>query len=118
MTPIATEVAEAAECCPPLTSIEMTSGEAEATASLFKALGDPTRVRIVNLLATRKQAICVCELNEQIELSQPTLSFHLKKLLSAGLIRRQQHGTWAYYSLNEGAMRRLARVVKPKGGGR
>jgi len=81
---------------------------AERIAQLFKAMADPHRVRIMNILAGRSGAACVCELTGELELSQPTVSHHLKKLVGAGLLHRTQRGTWAYYSLNQEGLRRLA----------
>jgi ArsR family transcriptional regulator len=103
-------------CCAPLTSSSITENEAQATADLFKALADPHRVRIINLLATAGEPVCVCDINEDVDLSQPTISFHLKKLASVGLLRREQRGTWAYYSLDEEAMKKLSNVVQMKKG--
>jgi ArsR family transcriptional regulator len=100
----------AAECCTPVAAGAISAEEAETLATVFKALADPGRVRIVNLLATSDEPICVCELTEPIGLSQGTVSFHLKKLLDAGLIEREQRGTWAYYSIRPGALQRLAGV--------
>ena len=102
-----------AECCPPLTEAGMSAEEAGGTATLFKALSDPTRVQIVNLLATSPDEMCVCHINESFNLSQATLSHHLKKLVSAGILSREQRGTWAFYSLNSDALRRLSDVVRP-----
>ena len=99
-------------CCAPLSASSISENEAQATADLFKALADPHRVRIINLLVTAGEPVCVCDINEDVELSQPTISFHLKKLASAGLLRREQRGTWAYYSLDEEAMRTLSSVVQ------
>ncbi len=101
-----------AVCCAPLDASGLSLEAAEATAALFKALGDPTRVRIVNLLANSDQPVCVCELNLNFELSQPTMSHHLKKLVDAGLLRREQRGTWAYFSLDETALSRLGEVAQ------
>jgi ArsR family transcriptional regulator len=98
-------------CCAPLATETLSDDEAEATAALFRALGDPARVRIVNLLATTDQPICVCNLVEPVGLSQPTVSHHLKKLTDAGLIEREQRGKWAYFSLKPEAMARLAGVA-------
>ena len=95
-------------CCTPLGAPSMSAEEAGATAALFKALGDPARVRIVNLLATSGEAVCVCELVPPLGLSQPTVSHHLKKLADVGLLDREQRGTWAFYSLNRDAVERLA----------
>jgi ArsR family transcriptional regulator len=102
------------ECCAPLAQKGITANEAEATATLFKALSDPHRVQILNLLASNEDPVCVCDITELIDLSQPTTSFHLKKLIAAGLIHREQRGTWAYYSINRTALARLATVVQPK----
>jgi ArsR family transcriptional regulator len=97
-------------CCAPLSASALSDAEAEQTAQLFKALGDPARVRLVNLLATG-EAICVCELVEPLGLSQPTVSHHLKKLHDVGLLHREQRGKWAYYSLNRETAGRLAAIV-------
>lgn len=101
-----------AQCCVPLTAAGMTSGDAEITASLFKALGDAHRVRIVNLLATAQEAVCVCDLTDFLGLSQPTVSHHLRKLVDAGLLTREQRGVWAYYSLRDDAVRRLGDTLR------
>lgn len=102
-------------CCSPLAATALSDDEAQATATLFKALGDPHRVRIVNLLANSDEPVCVCELTPHLDLSQPTVSFHLKKLVSSGLLHREQRGTWAYYSINPDAMKTLTGVVELKG---
>jgi ArsR family transcriptional regulator, arsenate/arsenite/antimonite-responsive transcriptional repressor len=101
----------AASCCAPLGAPSMTDEEVTATAALFKALADPQRVRIVNLLAGSSEPVCVCDLTAPLGISQPTVSHHLKKLVVAGLLDRAQRGTWAYYSLNRDALRRLADVA-------
>lgn len=100
-------------CCAPVSSRDLSDSEAEATAELFKALADPHRIRIVNrLLAAGGEPVCVCDLNMSLDISQPTVSFHLKKLLKAGLVTREQRGTWAYYSLDLSAMEKLADVLR------
>jgi ArsR family transcriptional regulator len=101
-----------ARCCVPLTAAGMTRGDAEITASLFRALGDAHRVRILNLLATAREAVCVCDLTDFLGLSQPTVSHHLRKLVDAGLLTREQRGVWAYYSLRDDAVRRLGDTVR------
>jgi ArsR family transcriptional regulator len=101
-----------AECCVPLAGTEMTDDDAAATATVFKALGDPNRVRLMNLLATAREPVCVCNLTPQLDLTQPTVSFHLKKLVEAGLLEREQRGVWAYYSVNEEALGRLETVFR------
>ena len=105
----------AVACCAPLGSASLSAAEAEATARLFKTLADPHRVRIINLLATSPDPVCVCEFTGPLQLSQPTVSHHLKKLVQAGLLEREQRGSWAYYSLNRDALGRLADAVDLQG---
>jgi ArsR family transcriptional regulator len=102
-------------CCAPLAAPELNEEQALATAELFRALGDPARVRIVNLLTTRSEPVCACELYEPLGLSQPTVSHHLKKLTDAGLLEREQRGKWAYFSLRREAAETLATVADLKG---
>lgn len=102
-------------CCAPLATPVLSDEEAEATAAVFRSLADPARVRIVNLLATSGEPVCVCELIEPLGLSQPTVSHHLKKLVDAGLLDREQRGRWAYFSLRPDAAERLVSVVDLKG---
>ena len=98
-------------CCAPLAAPVLSDEEAAATAELFRALADPARVRIVNVLATSDEAVCVCNLIEPLGLSQPTVSHHLKKLVDAGLLDREQRGKWAYFSIRPEAAERLAGVA-------
>jgi ArsR family transcriptional regulator len=105
----------ASVCCVPLDAPSLSDTEAEVTARLFKALADPHRVRIINLLATSPDPVCVCEFTGPLQLSQPTVSHHLKKLVQAGLLDREQRGVWAYYSLNREALGRLAAVADLRG---
>jgi ArsR family transcriptional regulator len=98
-------------CCAPLAAPVLSDEEAEATAELFRALGDPARVRVLNLLATSDEPVCVCNLIEPLGLSQPTVSHHLKKLVDAGLLDREQRGKWAYFSIRPDAAERLAGVT-------
>jgi ArsR family transcriptional regulator len=102
-------------CCMPLAAPLLDQEQAVATAELFKALADPARVRIVNVLATTDEPVCVCELIEPLGLSQPTVSHHLKKLLDVGLLEREQRGKWAYFSLKRDAVETLAAVADLKG---
>jgi ArsR family transcriptional regulator len=106
---------DAVACCAPLAAPALTEEQASATADLFKALGDPARVRIVNLIATNGGPVCVCDLIEPLGLSQPTVSHHLKKLTSAGVLEREQRGKWAYFSLTPDVVETLAAVVDLKG---
>ncbi|SRR5712691_726888 len=102
----------AIECCPPLAGAELSDEEAEAVARLFRALSDPARVKIVNLLATSEEPVCVCEFMPTLGLAQPTVSHHLKTLSEAGLLEREQRGKWAYFSIKPEAMARLAGLVE------
>lgn len=104
-----------AVCCQPLDDDGLTPEDARATAALFKALADPTRVRIVNLLAQSPEPACVCELTPAVGVSQPTVSHHLKKLVQAGLLQREQRGVWAYYSLDREGLERAASILHLKG---
>ena len=105
-----------AACCAPLSASTLSLDEAEATAGLFKALADPGRVRIVNLLAQAEDhTVCVCDLTAPLGLSQPTVSHHMKKLLDAGLVEREQRGKWAYFTLNRDAVERLSAVADLRG---
>jgi ArsR family transcriptional regulator, arsenate/arsenite/antimonite-responsive transcriptional repressor len=103
-------------CCAPVSAQKLTDDEAEATAAIFRALGDPARVRVLNVLATSDAPVCVCNLTEPLGLSQPTVSHHLKKLVDAGLLEREQRGRWAYFSLDDDAAKRLASLIQLKGG--
>jgi ArsR family transcriptional regulator len=104
-----------ADCCAPVGAARLPKGQAETLAQLFKALADPTRVRMVNLLANSGDPVCVCDFEEATGLSQGTVSHHLKRLLQAGLVEREQRGTWAYYSLRRGALAGLASVFELEG---
>jgi ArsR family transcriptional regulator len=106
---------EPVACCAPLAAPMLTEQEAEATAELFKALGDPARVRIVNAIARARGAVCACEFNDALGLAQPTVSHHLKKLTEAGLLEREQRGKWAWFSLKRDAVDKLAAVADLKG---
>jgi ArsR family transcriptional regulator len=106
------------ECCTPVAEPNITGKQAANLAAVFKALADPNRVRIVNLLANATDPVCVCDFVPQLGLSQGTVSFHLKKLLDVGLLEREQRGTWAYYSLNREALDGLADVFATKEGAR
>lgn len=107
---------DAVECCAPLNAEVLSDEEAEATAELFKALADPARVRIVNLLATSDgEPVCVCNLIAPLGLTQPTVSHHMKKLLDAGLVEREQRGRWAYFALKSDAVKKLSVVADLKG---
>jgi ArsR family transcriptional regulator len=114
-TATAADPTTTAACCAPLGAPSLSDAEAEVTARLFKALADPNRVKIINRLATSPNSVCVCEFTGPLGLSQPTVSHHLKKLVQAGLLAREQRGTWAYYSLRHDALGRLAAALDLQG---
>jgi ArsR family transcriptional regulator len=110
-----TAVESPVTCCLPLGATGLDDDAAAATAELFKALSDPARVRIVNAVATSPSPVCACHLYEPLGLSQPTVSHHLKKLVEAGLLEREQRGKWAYFSLRREAVEKLSAVADLKG---
>ncbi|WP_329439448.1 metalloregulator ArsR/SmtB family transcription factor [Streptomyces sp. NBC_01426] len=99
-------------CCPTLLAAPMGEGQAVELAKVFKALGDPVRIRLLSMIASRAGGeICVCDLTPAFELSQPTISHHLKLLKQAGLIDSERRGTWVYYRLVPETTDRLAAVL-------
>ena len=100
------------DCCRPLDADGLTDDDADATAAVFKALADPARVKIVNLLARTEDPVCACEFIPALGLTQATVSHHLKRLTEAGLLEREQRGKWAYFSLNPEAVAQLERLVR------
>jgi ArsR family transcriptional regulator len=102
-----------AECCSPVSMAVLETAAAEALARVFRALGDPTRVRLLSLIAAHAGGeACVCDLIEPVGLSQPTVSHHLKQLVEAGLITREQRGKWAYYRIEEAAQNDLGATLR------
>ncbi|WP_432144740.1 ArsR/SmtB family transcription factor [Streptomyces sp. bgisy084] len=88
------------ECCPGLLTAPLDEDQAETLAKVFKALGDPVRLRLLSMIASRSGGeVCVCDLTPAFDLSQPTISHHLKLLKQAGLIDSERRGTWVYYRL-------------------
>jgi len=91
----------------------MTIDDAERVARVFKALGDPTRVRLLSLIAAGAGGeACICDLTEPVGLSQGTVSHHMKLLAEAGLVTREQRGKWAYFALNGDAMDAAAAALR------
>jgi ArsR family transcriptional regulator len=87
-------------CCTPLLTGRLTPNEAVNLAAIFRALGEPARLQMLNLIAVQPgQEVCACELVEPLELSQPTVSHHLKVMFEAGLLERERRGTWIYYRI-------------------
>jgi ArsR family transcriptional regulator len=102
-------------CCAPLTSEALSLEDAQRFAQLLKAVAEPTRLRLVSLIAAQEnKEACVCDLTEPVGLGQPTVSHHLKILVDAGILHREKRGVWAYYSIVPGALERAAAVLSPR----
>jgi len=100
---------QAVACCSPLTRDPLSAAQAERIVPLVKALADPVRLRLLSLVASHADGeACVCDLNDAFDLSQPTISHHLKLLHDAGLLDRDKRGVWVYYRLNTAALGDLA----------
>lgn len=105
------------ECCPALLTAPLDADQADVLARVFKALGDPVRLRLLSMIASRAGGeICVCDLTPAFDLSQPTISHHLKLLKQAGLIDSERRGTWVYYRLLPETTDRLAAILTRPGG--
>ncbi|MGW2814463.1 ArsR/SmtB family transcription factor [Streptomyces sp. NPDC001415] len=104
--------ANANACCPTLLTAPLGEEEAVELAKVFKALGDPVRLRLLSMIASRDGGeICVCDLTPAFDLSQPTISHHLKLLRQAGLIDCERRGTWVYYWLLPETTDKLAGIL-------
>ena len=103
-----------ASCCPPLAAQPLSAEEAERVAPMLKALADPVRLRLMSLVASSPGGeSCVCDLTDHFQLSQPTMSHHLKVLHDAGLLDRDKRGVWVYYRMRADAMRALSALLSP-----
>ena len=103
-------------CCTPLLREPITASQAADLARLLKALADPTRLRLVSMVAAHDGGeACVCDLTEPLGLTQPTISHHLKILVDAGIFTRDKRGVWAYYSLVPATLDALAAVLRTTG---
>jgi ArsR family transcriptional regulator, arsenate/arsenite/antimonite-responsive transcriptional repressor len=106
-------------CCPPLSARPLSQTQADQVAPLLKALADPVRLRLMSLVASHAGGeACVCDLNDAFDLSQPTISHHLKVLHEAGLLDRSKRGVWVYYRARTEALASLAALIgnAPAGG--
>ena len=99
-------------CCSPLMKEPLTAQHAEQVAPLLKALADPVRLRLLSLVASHAEGeACVCDLNDAFDLSQPTISHHLKVLHEVGLLDRTKRGVWVYYSVKPEALADLGALI-------
>ena len=103
---------DAVACCSPLLAEPLTSEQAGQLAPLMKALADPVRLRLLSLVAAHADGeACVCDLNDAFDLSQPTISHHLKVLHEAGLLDRSKRGTWVYYRIKADVLAGVAGLL-------
>lgn len=99
-------------CCQPLSAQPLSQAQADQIAPLLKALADPVRLRLMSLVASHHGGeACVCDLNEAFDLSQPTISHHLRVLHEAGLLDRSKRGVWVYYRARTEALASLAALI-------
>ena len=106
-------LSDLASCCNPAADAVLDPAAAEKLANVLKALAEPTRLRLLSLITTRNGngEACVCDLTEPVGLTQPTVSHHLKVLVDAGLLTREQRGKWAYYAIVPSALDALAATI-------
>jgi ArsR family transcriptional regulator, arsenate/arsenite/antimonite-responsive transcriptional repressor len=105
-------------CCPGLLTAPLPADEAGELARGFKALGDPVRLQLLSMIASRAGGeVCVCDLTPAFEVSQPTISHHLKLLRQAGLIDCERRGTWVYYWVLPGVLDKLAAFLTTRPAG-
>lgn len=110
LTPVSSVSAVA--CCSPLTRGPLSHAQADQVTPVLKAIADPVRLRLLSLVASHDQGeACVCDLNDAFELSQPTISHHLKQLHEAGLLQREKRGVWVYYRVNSAALGDLVALL-------
>lgn len=100
-------------CCAPLAETPIGAEDAAALARVFKAVGDPVRLRLLSLIASRGGETCVCDLTPPFDLTAPTISHHLKVLREAGLIDCERRGTWVYYWAQPELLARLSQILAP-----
>ena len=101
-------------CCSPLSREPLTEDWAGDLSRMFKALGDPVRLRLLSLVASHESGeACVCDISDTFDLSQPTISHHMKILVEAGLVTREQRGRWAYYRVVREVLDSLAVALTP-----
>lgn len=99
-------------CCAPLAQEPITQEQAAAVAPLLKALAEPVRLRLMSMVLSQEgQEACVCDLTDAFDLSQPTISHHLKVLHEVGLLEREKRGVWVYYRARPAAMSALGALL-------
>jgi ArsR family transcriptional regulator, arsenate/arsenite/antimonite-responsive transcriptional repressor len=105
-------IATVAACCAPLSTEPISAQDADQLAAALKVIADPARLRLISLIQAQPDGeACVCNLQEPLGLSQPTVSHHLKVLVSAGLLEREQRGRWAYFRVVPDQLRALRELL-------
>ena len=105
-------IAKIAASCPPLLQGPLAQRDADRLAGALKAIADPARLRLLSLIRAQPDGeACVCHLTEPLGLTQPTVSHHLKVLLQAGLVEREQRGSWAYFRVREEPLAALRELL-------
>ena len=100
------------ECCEPNLNSPLSRSEADSLAQMLKAVSDPTRLQLLSIIRSSPNSeACVCDLTTPVGLSQPTVSHHLKVLTDAGILKREQRGTWAWFSLNPDRLQQIANAL-------
>jgi ArsR family transcriptional regulator, arsenate/arsenite/antimonite-responsive transcriptional repressor len=102
-------------CCAPLMAAPLVAEQATDLAKAFKALGDPVRLRLLSLITSAGDEVCVCDLTGAFDLTGPTISHHLKVLREAGLVDCERRGTWVYYRPRPENLRRLSALLDTPG---
>lgn len=99
-------------CCTPPGALAIDEPDAETYAAWFKALADPTRIRILNLLAQSSEPVCVCDITDQFPLGQPTISHHLKVLRDVRFVIAERRGTFMHYQVNQACLAELPEAAR------
>ena len=108
------DVKAISNCCEPVLAAALSEEQSSELAAAFKVVADPVRLRLLSLVATAPQGeVCACDLVEPLGRSQPTVSHHLSVLTNAGLLRREQRGRWAWFSVDPGRLDVLRDALAP-----
>jgi ArsR family transcriptional regulator len=111
VAPVSPDTAEVDACCASLDGGALSPEQAARMAPMFKALGDPVRLRLLSLIAASGSEACVCDLTDAFDLSGPTISYHLKTLREAGLVGCERRGTWVYYWIRSEVLRGMGNLL-------
>lgn len=107
---VADDLASTALCCEPLLSAPLDESEAEVLAGVLKAMADPVRLRLVSVIASAGEG-CACDFPELLGKSQPTISHHLRQLVDAGILTREQRGKWAWFKVSSDRLAEVCAIL-------